>query len=496
MIAAILTFSLRQRLLIIGLACFLAAWGLHAFQKIPIDAFPDVTNVQVQVAVQVPGQSPADVERFVTIPIEIQLTGLPGLVEIRSMSKFGLAQLTAIFQDDIDIYFARQVVLERLIEVKGRLPSGIEPVMVPVTTGLGEVYQYFLDGPDPGDRSDARAEQLMAMRTVQDWVIRPLLKGQPGVIEINSHGGFVKQYQVIVDPDRLRKYNLALQDIFEAVAKNNQNTGGNILERHEEKFIVRGIGLIQTLADLENIVVKEARGTPVLVRDVADVQIGHAVRHGAALLNGQEVVAGIVLMLRGSNAREVVTGVKAKVDEIHRKGLLPDGMRIIPFYDRIELITAALRTVYDALVEGIGLLLLMSIPFLGNFRAAFIVTCILFLTPLVSFIIMGMFLDDTAMLVIVAPLYIPLVKVLDLGFDNQLIWFGVLYTVTCQIAYITPPFGYNLFLMRSLAPKEITLVDIYRSIWPFAIIMILTIALLMLFPQLALWLPEHMSVKG
>lgn len=388
MIAAILTFSLRQRLLIIGLACFLAVLGLHAFQKIPIDAFPDVTTVQVQVAVQVPGQSPADVERFVTIPIEIQLTGLPGLVEIRSMSKFGLAQLTVVFRDDIDVYFARQVVLERLIEVKGRLPAGIEPIMVPVTTGLGEVYQYYLDGPAPGGRPEARAEQLMAMRTVQDWVIRPLLKGQPGVIEINSLGGFVKQYQVIVDPDRLRKYNLALEDIFEAVARNNQNTGGNILERHEEKFIVRGIGLIRTLADLETIVVKEAHGTPVLVRDIADVQIGHAVRHGAALLNGQEVVAGIVLMLRGSNARDVVTAVKEKVDEIHQKGLLPDGIRIIPFYDRIDLITAALRTVYDALIEGIGLLLLMSIPFLGNFRAAFIVTCILFLTPLVSFIVM------------------------------------------------------------------------------------------------------------
>lgn len=389
MISRILNFSLQQRLLVIGLACLFAAWGVYAFEKLPIDAFPDVTNVQVQIAVQVPGQSPADVERFVTIPIEIQLTGLPRLTEIRSMSKFGLCQITVVFEDDMDIYFARQVVLERLLEVKSRLPPGVDPVMIPITTGLGEVYQYFLDGPEqPEAGSPAHRQQLTEMRTVQDWIVRPLLKGQPGVIDVNSLGGFVKQYQVLVDPDRLRKYDLALRDVYAAIENNNQNTGGNILERYDEKYIVRGIGLIKTLQDLEQIVVKEAGGTPVLVRDVAEVRIGHAVRHGAAVRNGREVVAGIVLMLRGGNAREAVKGVKDRIEEIQRRRLLPDGLRLVPFYDRTELITAALDTVQYALLEGVGLLLIMSLPFLGNLRAAFVVGVVLFLTPFVSFIVM------------------------------------------------------------------------------------------------------------
>ncbi len=391
MISRTLKFSLRQPVLVIGLACLLLAAGIHAYRKIPIDAFPDVTNIQVMVVAQAPGQSPIEMERFVTIPIEIQLMGLPGLTELRSLSKFGLSQITVVFQDAMDIYFARQLVLERLIEVKNKLRPGIEPVMTPISSGLEEVYQYYLAGPtglDPIADPTADQRRLMDMRTIQDWVIRPLLKGIPGVIEVNSLGGFVKQYQVVVDPARLRKYDLALHDVFEAVAKNNLNTGGNILERYTEQYIVRGIGLIQTVTDIENIVVKERGGTPVFVRDLAEVRIGHAVRHGAALVNGHEAVAGIVLMLRGANAREVVQAVKEKVADIHRQQLLPDGLRIIPFYDRIELITAALATVNYALLEGVTLLILVSLPFLGNLRGAVIVTCILILTPLATFIVM------------------------------------------------------------------------------------------------------------
>jgi cobalt-zinc-cadmium resistance protein CzcA len=230
----------------------------------------------------------------------------------------------------------------------------------------------------------------MDRRTLQDWVIRPLLKGLQDVVDVNAMGGFVKQYQVMVEPGLLRKYDLALHDVFESVAKNNANAGGNILEKHAEKYIVRGVGLIKTLGDIENIVVKEVGGTPVYVRDVAEVQIGQAVRHGAAVLNGErEVVASIVLMLRGGNARTVVQAVKDKVDEIHAKHLLPDGLRIVPFYDRIELITAALGTVYKALLEGVVLVVLILFLFLGNVRSALIVTATLIVTPLVTFIVMG-----------------------------------------------------------------------------------------------------------
>lgn len=390
MIASLLEFSLRQRILILGLACLCAVAGLFAFQSIPIDAYPDVTNVQVQVLTEAPGLSPVEVERFVTYPIEWQMSGLPGLREIRSISKFALSQLTVVFADDVDVYFARQLVLERIMAVRERLPAGLEPVLAPVTTGLGEIYQYYLDGVEPaGADSALRETALTNQRTVQDWVLRPLLKTVPGVIDVNGLGGFVKQFQVLVEPDKLRKYGLTLRDIFEAVEKNNANAGGNVLERHAERAIVRGLGMIKSLPDIERIVVKEADGVPVFVRDVAEVRIGHAVRHGAALLNGErEVVAGTVLMLRGGNAREVVQAVKQQVEAVHRDGVLPDGLRIVPFYDRIELVSAAIHTVRDALIEGVVLVTLVFFLFLGHIRSAVVVTVSLFVTPLITFLIM------------------------------------------------------------------------------------------------------------
>ncbi|MBA5869022.1 MAG: CusA/CzcA family heavy metal efflux RND transporter [Nitrospira sp. CR2.1] len=390
MIASLLEFSLRQRILILGLACLCVVAGLFAFQSIPIDAYPDVTNVQVQVLTEAPGLSPVEVERFVTYPIEWQMSGLPGLREIRSISKFALSQLTVVFADDVDVYFARQLVLERIMAVRERLPAGLEPVLAPVTTGLGEIYQYYLDGVEAaGADSALRETALTNQRTVQDWVLRPLLKTVPGVIDVNGLGGFVKQFQVLVEPDKLRKYGLTLRDIFEAVEKNNANAGGNVLERHAERAIVRGLGMIKSLPDIERIVVKEADGVPVFVRDVAEVRIGHAVRHGAALLNGErEVVAGTVLMLRGGNAREVVQAVKQQVEAVHRDGVLPDGLRIVPFYDRIELVSAAIHTVRDALIEGVVLVTLVFFLFLGHIRSAVVVTVSLFVTPLITFLIM------------------------------------------------------------------------------------------------------------
>lgn len=388
--SAFLDLALRQRVLVVAMVLIVAAGGLYSFRTIAIDAFPDVTTVLVQVVTEVQGLSPAEIERFVTFPLELQLTGAPGLTDIRSLSKVGLSMITLVFRDDIDIYLARQVVLERILEVQDSLPPGAVSQLVPNSPALGEVFQFYLEGPHDDDPGYVMTDaELMERRTLEDWVVRPLLKGQPDVVDVNSIGGFVKQYQVMVDPGLLRKYDLALHDVFAAVSNNNANAGGNILEKGPEKYIVRGIGLIKTLQDIENIVVKEAHGTPVYVRDVAEVQIGHAVRHGAAVLNGKrEVVAGIVLMLRGGNAREVVQNVKHKVEEIHAKKILPHGLRIVPFYDRLELITAALGTVYKALLEGIVLVIVVLFLFLGNVRSALIVTATLIVAPLATFIVM------------------------------------------------------------------------------------------------------------
>jgi heavy metal efflux system protein len=388
MIAALLELSLRQRVIVLILTGLLAGLGVYAFRTMPIDAFPDVTPVLVQVVTKAPGFSPAEIERFVTFPLELKLTGVPGLREVRSLSKVGLSMIDVLFEDHVDIYLARQIVLERVLEAKEVLPEGVASTIVPNTTGLGEVYQYFLQGPHD-DEQDMTEAILAERRTLQDWVIAPLLKGLPGVVEVNSLGGFVKQYQVLIDPGLLRKYNLALHDVFKAVENNNANAAGSLLEKHGEKYIVRGIGLIKSLDDIENIVLKEVNGTPIHVHDVADVQIGHAVRHGAAVLDGKrEVVSAMVLMLRGANAKEVVEHVKEKVQEIHAKRLLPDGLRIVPFYDRIELITAALKTVYKALLEGVAFVVLILFLFLGQLRSALAVALVLVVAPLFTFIAM------------------------------------------------------------------------------------------------------------
>ena len=390
MIASLLAFSLRQRILVLGLTCLLSVGGVFAFQSIPIDAYPDVTNIQVQVLTEAPGLSPVEVERFITYPLELQMTGLPGLVEIRSLSKFALSQVTIVFNDDVDMYFARQLVLERIMAAKERLPDGLEPVMAPVTTGLGEVYHYYVEGPHATATDPMIVEtELTDQRTMQDWVLRPLLKSVPGVIDVNGMGGFVKQYQILVDPAKLRKFDLTLHDIYSAVAKNNANAGGNVLDRHAERAIVRGLGLIRSVTDIESIIVKESGGTPVFVLDVAEVHIGHAVRHGAVVLNGdREVVIGTVLMIRGGNAREVVEAVKTKVEDLQQTHILPAGTKLRAFYDRIELVSAAINTVRDALIEGIVLVVLVFFFFLGHVRSAVVVTVSLIVTPLITFIAM------------------------------------------------------------------------------------------------------------
>src|SRR3972149_3749784 len=252
MIERVISWALKQRLLIIIFVVGLIAFGIYAYTKLPIDAFPDVTNKQVKIITEAPGRSPEEVEKYITYPIEAQMMGIPKLTETRSLSKFGLSVITVVFEDDVDIYFARQLVLERLIEAKGKLPEGIEPVMGPISTGLGEIYQYTLEKPDGSVLS---AEELIEFRTIQDWVVKPILKTVPGVTDVNSFGGMVKQYHVLVDPIKLRKYHLSLHEVFETVSKNNSNAGGNVFELSSEQSIGAGIGLIRSLQDLGNIIV-------------------------------------------------------------------------------------------------------------------------------------------------------------------------------------------------------------------------------------------------
>jgi len=378
--------ALKERLLIIVAAIFLIVFGIYSFQKLPIDAFPDVTNVQVQIISEAPGMSPLEVEKLVTFPVEIQMSGLPKLVELRSLSKSALSMITVVFEDGVDIYFARQLVLERLIEAKEKLPENVEASLGPISTGLGEIYQYALEPPRP-DETDSLG-QLTDLRTYQDWIVRPILKAVPGVVDVNAFGGFVKQYQVVVDPDRLRKYDLTLRGVFEAVASNNSNVGGNILEHFSEQYLVRGVGLIRTLEDIEEIIVKEHEGTPILVRDVAQITVGPETRQGAFLKDGQEGVAGIVMMLRGGNAKEIVNNVKAKVEEINQNKILPGGTQIKSFYDRTELVQTSINTVTKALLEGAVLVILALFLMLGNFRSALIVALSLPLSVLFTFIMM------------------------------------------------------------------------------------------------------------
>lgn len=389
MLALIVRAMLKQRLIVVVIALALIGAGVRASTKLSVDAFPDVTNVQVQVATEAVGRSPEEIERLVTVPVEIAMTGLPGLVEMRSLNKSGLSIITLVFTDETDVYFARQLVMERLLGVAGKMPPGITPMLGPVTTGLGEVYQYNLIHPDDGERA-LTAEELTERRTIQDWVVRPLLRAVPGVAEINSMGGFVKQYHVLVNPDRLRHYDLTLAQVDRAIASNNANASGNILPLRTEQYLIRGVGLIQTLDDIRNIVLKELDGVPVFVRDVARVEFGAEVRQGAMIKGGYtEAVGGIVMMLRAGNAKEIVGRVKQKVAEINERGQLPGGLQIVPFYDRTDLVNAALWTVSKVLIEGILLVVVILFVFLGDVRSSLIVVATLIITPLVTFMVMN-----------------------------------------------------------------------------------------------------------
>jgi cobalt-zinc-cadmium resistance protein CzcA len=394
MLERLMALSLRNRLLVglgVVLIVGLGAWSVAT---VPIDAFPDVTNIQVEVVSTAPGLSPLEIERAVTYPVETAMRGLPGLVTMRSATKYGISVVTLVFRDDVDIYFARQQVFERLSEVSRKMPEGVDAEMGPIATAMGEIYQYTLEGAAEGGRSasgpaDDEVGRLTRLRSIQDWVVSPLLKGIPGVTEVNSFGGYIQQFEVRVDPDRLLEYGLSVEAVREAIRRNNANVGGSVVTRGSEEYIIRGVGLIRSDDDIRSIVLQAERGTPTRIADLAQVVVGHAVRQGASLQDGRgEAVGGIALMLRGENSREVVRAVDARVREINEGHLLPDGLRIVPFYRRAPIVEASTRTVLKALAEGAVLVVLVLLVLLRSARGAFVVVVALPLSILLTFLVL------------------------------------------------------------------------------------------------------------
>jgi len=370
--------SLGHRLVVILLALLLIGWGWMSFERLPIDAFPDVTNIQVTVISQAPTLSPLEIEQLVTYPIEQVCAGLPHSTVVRSLSKFGLSMVTVVFEDGTDIYFARQLVLERVIYVADQLPEGTSSSLGPISTGLGEVFQYTLESPERG---------LMELRTLQDWVLRPILRTVPGVAGVDSFGGQVRQYHVVADPQALRRFGLNLEELAAAVEANNGVAGGAFVERGGEQYVVRGDGWVRSTEDLEDTVVAYRNSVPVLLDQVASVELGPEIRQGAISRDGRgESVAGIVLMLRGGSGRDVVRGVQEQL-EIARQSL-PDDVEVVPFYDRTELVRTALGTVQSALLQGAVLVILVLLFFMGHLRSAMLVAIQLPMAALATFGVM------------------------------------------------------------------------------------------------------------
>ena len=386
MINGLIRFAVSQRLLVMLMVGIMVAAGWYSLQHLPIDAVPDVTNVQVQVLTAAPSLAPLEIERQITFPVEVAMSGLPDVEEIRSVSKFGLSAVTVVFADHVDTYFARQLVLERLSQAREQIPENIgSPEMGPISTGLGEIYQYELRAA-PGSGYDATS-----LRTIQDWSVRRQLLGVPGVTEVNSFGGYEKQYQVRLDPAKLQSYGLSLRDVLEAVTRNNGNVGGAYIEHGSEQYLLRGIGLVESADDINNIIVKTGKeGVPVYVRDLGEVVTGATVRQGAVTADGQgEIVAGIAMMLKGENTRTVVERVKERVEQV--KKTLPKGVELVPFYDRTELVDRTIHTVGKNLIEGAILVIIVLILLLGNWRGALLVATIIPLSMLFAAILMRLF---------------------------------------------------------------------------------------------------------
>ncbi len=389
MLEKIIEVSIKQRIFVILATLVIALLGIYNFNILPIDAVPDITNVQVQINSEAPGYTPLEVEQRITFPVETAIAGLPKLAHVRSLSRYGLSQVTAIFEDDTDIYFARQLISQRLQQVKTSLPSGIEPTMGPIATGLGEVFMWAVEKNEETDSVSSPEDELlnsMHLRTVQEWIIKPQLMTLPGVTEVNSAGGFVKQYHVAPDPQKLIAYNVTFRQVMEALAANNANQGAGYIEHSGEQYLIRAPGQVAGIEDIKRIVVGTHRGVPVYIQDLAEVALGRELRTGAATRNGRETVLGTVLMLKGENSRSVSQRVAERMEKINRT--LPEAVTATTVYDRTKLVNATLKTVRNNLLEGAVLVIAVLFLLLGNIRAAVITALVIPLSML--FAVTGM----------------------------------------------------------------------------------------------------------
>lgn len=375
MLEKIIRFAIGHRWLMLALTLALIALGVWSFTKLPIDATPDITNVQVQINTETPGYSPLESEQRVTFPIETALAGLPGLDYTRSISRYGLSQVTVVFEDGTDLYFARQQVAERIQQVKSQLPADLEPEMGPIATGMGEIFMYTVDAKPDARKKDGTPWTPTDLRTLQDWVVRPQLRNTPGVTEVNTIGGFARQIHITPDPAKLVALGFTLHDVVAGVAANNQNVGAGYIERNGQQFLVRAPGQVADLEAIRDIVLDRRDGVPIRVRDVADVGDGPELRNGAATQNGREVVLGTVFMLIGANSREVAQAAAAKLAEANRS--LPPGVSANPVYDRTALVDRTIKTVATNLLEGALLVIVVLFLLLGNFRAALITAAVI-----------------------------------------------------------------------------------------------------------------------
>ncbi|MCC7699885.1 efflux RND transporter permease subunit [Janthinobacterium sp. EB271-G4-7A] len=383
MFERLIRFAIDQRWLVMLAVAAMAGLGIYSYQKLPIDAVPDITNVQVQINTQSAGYSPLETEQRVTFPIETAMAGLPNLEQTRSLSRYGLSQVTVIFKDGTDIYFARQMINERLQEAKESLPAGITPKMGPVSTGLGEIYLWTVETQDGAKKPDGTPYTPTDLREIQDWIIKPQLRNVTGVTEINAIGGYAKQYQVAPYPEKLAAYGISLQDVVTALERNNSNVGAGYIERQGEQLLIRAPGQVASKDDIGNIVVANVQGVAIRIRDVADVVLGRELRTGAATENGREVVLGTVFMLIGQNSRAVSQAVDKKMVEINRS--LPKGVHAVTVYDRTVLVDKAINTVKKNLLEGAVLVIAILFLFLGNIRAAIITAMVIPLAMLFTF---------------------------------------------------------------------------------------------------------------
>lgn len=388
MLDRIIYFSIRNKLIIGLFTAALVIWGGYSLTQLPIDALPDITNNQVQVITRSPALSATDVERLITFPVEQTMATLPDLVEIRSFSRFGLSVITIVFKENVDVYWARQQVFERLAQARSQIPpSAGDPELAPVTTGLGEIYQYVVQ-PKKGFENRYSPTEL---RSIQDWIVRRQLLGTPGVADVSTFGGYLKQYEVAVDPARLAAVGVSMNELFTALDQNNQNAGGAYIDRRPNAFFIRTEGLLTSLGDVGSVVVKRTgEGVPVLVRDLAEVQIGHAVRYGAVTRNGEEEVVGaVVMMLKGENSSRVIANVKERITQIEKS--LPEGVEIVAFLDRTDLVNRAISTVSRNLIEGALIVIFVLVLMLGNWRAGVVVASVIPLAMLFAVSMMNLF---------------------------------------------------------------------------------------------------------